>query len=90
MTAFSTTYSHNHTVITQFEFIHPFSDGNGRMGRMWQTLLLMQWKPIFAWLPVETIVKENQQKYYDAIALSDKQGNILPSSPLCLNVFLHP
>lgn len=74
----------------EFEFIHPFSDGNGRMGRMWQTLLLMQWKPIFAWLPVETIVKENQQKYYDAIALSDKQGNILPSSPLCLNVFLHP
>ena len=59
----------------EFEFIHPFSDGNGRMGRMWQTLLLMQWKPIFAWLPVETIVKENQQKYYDAIALSDKQGN---------------
>lgn len=59
----------------EFEFIHPFADGNGRIGRMWQTLLLMQWKPIFAWLPVESIVKEQQQKYYDAIALSDKQGN---------------
>ena len=58
----------------EFEFIHPFADGNGRMGRMWQTLLLMQWNPIFAWIPVETIVKEHQQEYYDAIALCDKQG----------------
>lgn len=58
----------------EFEFIHPFADGNGRMGRMWQTLLLMQWNPIFAWIPVETIVKEHQQKYYNAIALCDKQG----------------
>lgn len=58
----------------EFEFIHPFADGNGRMGRMWQTLLLMQWNPIFAWIPVETIVKEHQQEYYNAIALCDKQG----------------
>lgn len=62
----------------EFEFIHPFADGNGRMGRMWQTLLLMQWNPIFAWIPVETIVKEHQQDYYDAIAQSDHEANSMP------------
>ena len=59
----------------EFEFIHPFMDGNGRMGRYWQTMLLSRWKGIFAWLPVETIVKQHQQDYYDAIAQSDTQGN---------------
>lgn len=59
----------------EFEFIHPFADGNGRMGRLWQTALLAKWKPVFAWLPVETIVKEHQQEYYDAIAQSDAAAN---------------
>lgn len=62
----------------EFEFIHPFADGNGRMGRMWQTLLLMQWNPIFAWIPVETLVKEHQKDYYDAIAQSDREASSTP------------
>ena len=75
----------------EFEFIHPFADGNGRMGRMWQTLLLMQWKPIFAWIPVETIVNEHQQQYYDAIAKSDQEANCTPFITfmlLCLKLAL--
>lgn len=59
----------------EFEFIHPFMDGNGRMGRYWQTLLLSRWKGIFAWIPVETIVKKHQEQYYNAIAQSDTKGD---------------
>lgn len=59
----------------EFEFIHPFIDGNGRMGRYWQTMLLSKWKGIFSWIPVETIVKEHQQEYYDVIAKCDAAGS---------------
>lgn len=58
----------------EFELIHPFSDGNGRIGRLWHTLLLSKWNPIFAWLPIESIIHDNQQEYYDAINISNAKG----------------
>lgn len=59
----------------EFEFIHPFQDGNGRMGRFWQSVILKEWKPVFAWIPVETLVKEHQAEYYAALASSDKNSD---------------
>ncbi|ENW18020.1 MULTISPECIES: Fic family protein [Acinetobacter] len=76
--------SDEHPLITssvfhyEFEFIHPFADGNGRMGRLWQTLILTKWNPIFANIPVESLIYQNQRAYYDALQASTDQTDSAP------------
>ena len=70
----------------EFEFIHPFSDGNGRMGRLWQTLILSAWHPLFLSLPLESVIKDNQQRYYEALEQADQQADSTPFIHFMLSV----
>ncbi|MBQ9251306.1 MAG: Fic family protein [Clostridia bacterium] len=58
----------------EFEYIHPFSDGNGRTGRLWHSLILQQWRPILSWLPVESLVHEHQEEYYHTLNIGQHNG----------------
>ena len=69
----------------EFEFIHPFSDGNGRMGRLWQSLILAKWNPVFAHLPVESLVFERQEAYYRALQESTQKSDSAPFILFMLN-----
>ena len=62
----------------ELEFIHPFADGNGRLGRLWQTLILSRWNPLLAWLPIEEVIRSRQQGYYESLGQADQQGDLEP------------
>jgi Fic family protein len=62
----------------ELEFIHPFVNGNGRLGRLWQTLILSRWNPLLAWLPIEEVIRSRQQDYYESLGQADQQGDLEP------------
>ena len=72
----------------EFEFIHPFTDGNGRIGRLWQNLILYKYKPIFNSIPIESVVREHQKEYYKALEESGSVGESTPFIEFMLNAIL--
>lgn len=72
----------------EFEFIHPFADGNGRMGRLWQSLILARWNPLFADIPVESLIYEHQAEYYQALQESTRQTDCAPFIAFMLAMIL--
>lgn len=72
----------------EFEFIHPFADGNGRMGRLWQSLVLARWNPLFADIPVERLVFDHQAEYYQALQESTQQTDSAPFITFMLHMIL--
>lgn len=72
----------------EIEFIHPFEDGNGRMGRFWQSRILTELSPIFRYVPVESLIEKNQRQYYQALEKSDKQGSSTPFIEFMLSAIL--
>ena len=72
----------------EFEFIHPFADGNGRMGRMWHSLLLSKWNEIFYWLPIEELIRSRQQEYYNAFGASNRESDSSAFVELMLEIIL--
>jgi Fic family protein len=62
----------------ELEFIHPFADGNGRLGRLWQTLILSRWNPLLAWLPIEEVIRSRQQGYYESLGQADQLSDLEP------------
>lgn len=72
----------------EFQFIHPFSDGNGRMGRLWQTLILSRWQPLFAYIPVESLVHQHQNEYYQTLNQSTARSDSEPFIIFMLSMIL--
>lgn len=72
----------------ELEMIHPFEDGNGRMGRLWQSLILSRWNPLFEWLPIESVIHTHQQGYYDSLAISNQANDATVFVEFMLEVIL--
>lgn len=72
----------------ELEMIHPFEDGNGRMGRLWQSLILSRWNPLFEWLPIESVIHTHQQGYYDTLAISNQANDATVFVEFMLEVIL--